>query len=144
LTEDDFALLDSLPKDAGPHIVHCPGSHHYFQHSPFAFQRLHDMGLNICVGTDSLASTNSLSLFCELRKLQESEPWLKPEELLNTVTVNPARALNRPLDLGRIIPGALADLIAFPITSAFANVLEAVIAYANPVPWMMINGQIIS
>ncbi|MDB6173929.1 MAG: Amidohydrolase [Chthoniobacteraceae bacterium] len=144
LSEEDFALLESLPKEGGPHIVHCPGSHQYFQHSRFPFRRLHEIGLNLCIGTDSLASTDSLSLFCELRKVRENEPWLSARELLCTVTVNPARALNRSLDLGRIIPGALADLIAFPISGAFANVLEAVIAYANPVPWMMINGQIIS
>ncbi len=144
LTEDDFTLLEALPRGGGPHIVHCPGSHHYFRHSRFPFRRLHEMGINLCIGTDSLASTDSLSLLYELRRVQEYEPWLSATELLRSVTLNPARALNRSLELGRIIPGALADLIAIPFSGKISGVLEAIIAYTKPVPWMMIDGQIIS
>ena len=68
LDEEDFLILAGLPRGGGPSIVHCPGSHRYFCHSPFPFRRLHEMGVNVCVGTDSLASTDSLSLLGELRR----------------------------------------------------------------------------
>ena len=144
LDDEDFNILASLPRGGGPHIVHCPGSHRYFRHTPFQFQRLHDLGLNVCVATDSLASTSSLSLFGELRELQKTNPWLTPEQLLRTVTVNPARALQREHDLGKIAPGALADLIAVPVSGSVADLHEEIISYARPVPWMMIDGNVVS
>ena len=144
LDDEDFNILASLPRGGGPHIVHCPGSHRYFRHTPFQFQRLHDLGLNVCVATDSLASTSSLSLFGELRELQKTNAWLTPEQLLRTVTVNPARALQREHDLGKIAPGALADLIAVPVSGSVADLHEEIISYARPVPWMMIDGNVVS
>jgi cytosine/adenosine deaminase-related metal-dependent hydrolase len=143
LTEDDFLLLAAQPLGAGPHIVHCPGSHRYFSHPPFPYQRLHDLGANLCLGTDSLASTDSLSLFHEMRLLRETQPWLRPEQILRTVTVNPARALRRKGQLGRIAPGALADLIALPVSATFRNVHDEIIEHAAPVSWTMIDGQIL-
>jgi len=142
LTDEDFALLASLPAGGTPHIIHCPGSHRYFRHSRFAYRILHEMGVNICIGTDSLASTDSLSLLAELRWLRAKEEWLTAEDALRTVTVNPARALQRDNLLGRIAPGALADLIAIPICGKFPDIHEELVAYAKPVPWMMIDGKI--
>jgi cytosine/adenosine deaminase-related metal-dependent hydrolase len=142
LTEDDFTLLSGLPLGAAPHIVHCPGSHRYFRHSAFPYRRLHALGVNICVGTDSLASNDSLSLLAELRRLQKTEPWLEATELLQTVTVNAARALRRENQLGRITPGALADLIAIPFSGIVETLHEEVVAFAEPIPWMMIDGKI--
>jgi cytosine/adenosine deaminase-related metal-dependent hydrolase len=141
LTEEDFALLAGEPRGEGPSIVHCPGSHAYFGHSRFPFQRLHELGVNLCVGTDSLASTESLSLLEELRRLSAAEPWLTGEELLRTVTIHPARALRRHGLLGQIVPGAFADLIALPVSGSVADLHEEIVRYAAPVPWLMIDGQ---
>ena len=100
--------------------------------------------MNICVATDSLASTNSLSLLEELRGLQKTNPWLTPKQLLRTVTVNPARALQLGSALGRISPGAMADLIAIPVSGNVAELYEEIISYTRPVPWMMVDGNVIS
>ncbi len=143
LDEGDVAILAGLPRGAGPHVVHCPGSHRYFAHSPFQYRRLHDLGVNLCVATDSLASTNSLSLLEELRGLEKTNPWLTAEELLRTVTVNPARALQFGEVLGKIAPGALADLIAIPVSGSVAGLHEEIIAYTRPVPWMMVDGNVV-
>jgi cytosine/adenosine deaminase-related metal-dependent hydrolase len=143
LGEGDFALLESLRDEEKPHLVHCPGSHAYFGHSPFQFRRLAELGVNISIGTDSLASTKSLSLFEEMRALLENETWLSPEEIVRTVTINPARALRRGGRLGCIAPGALADLIAVPIDGSRDAVYEQIINYRQPVPWVMIDGKIL-
>ncbi|MCE9609652.1 MAG: amidohydrolase family protein [Chthoniobacter sp.] len=144
LTDDDFALLASVPRDSLPSIVHCPGSLRYFQHTPFPYRRLHDLGVNLCLGTDSLASTRTLSLFEELRSLAKTDPWLTPEQLLRTVTVHPARALRRRGQLGQITPGALADLIALPASGDLATVYEEVIQHDQPIAWTMIDGQVLA
>ena len=144
LTEEDFALLAEQPRGAGPHVVHCPGSHRYFDHPPFPCRRLHDLGVNICLGTDSLASTGSLSLFEEMRSLRKTNSWLRPEQVLRTVTVNPARALRRKALLGQIVPGALADLIAIPASGNVGSIHEEIVNHDEPISWMMIDGQICS
>ncbi len=72
------------------------------------------LGFNICLGTDSLASNSSLSLFAEMRELLRKEPWLSPREVLEMVTVNAAAALGQGDLFGQIRPGVHADLIALP------------------------------
>lgn len=142
LQEKDFGLLSTLPPGGMPHVVHCPGSHAYFGHSPFQYKRLHDLRVNLCVGTDSLASTDTLSLLQELRRLRQREPWLTPVELLETITVNPARALRRHGRLGRIGPGALADMIALPVSGGLDTIYEEILNFRDPIPWMMIDGKV--
>ena len=71
-----------------------------------------------------------------------SEGVMRPEELLRMVTVNPARALRRRGQLGKIAPGALADLIALPAPGTLGGVYEDIINHDKPVTWTMIDGQI--
>jgi len=142
LKASDFSLLETLSPDQFPHVVHCPGSHAYFNHPPFPFTKLAGLGLNICVGTDSLASTDSLSLLGELRKLQLREPALSAEDLLHTVTLAPARALGKAGELGCLEPGALADLIAIPCVGPVEQAAAECVAFTGFVPWMMVDGKI--
>jgi len=138
LTQNDFDLLERLnPKFQ---IVHCARSHKYFGHSPFAFDRLRSLGFNICLGTDSLATNQTLSLFDEMRAFQKKFPRVSPEEVLQMVTVYPARALRYESALGQIRPGFEADLIAVPCSGS-TDVFEQIIAYDTPVSWSMVNGQ---
>ena len=60
LADRDFELLEK--SNIKLHIVHSPRSHDYFRHSRFSFERLRGLGFNVCLGTDSLASNESLSL----------------------------------------------------------------------------------
>jgi cytosine/adenosine deaminase-related metal-dependent hydrolase len=142
LNDDDFRLIASLPREGRPTIVHCPGTHAYFGRAPFAWRRLAKLGVNLCIGTDSLASTDSLSLLGELRRLWLCEPSLTAPELLASVTLNPAKALRRGKHLGRIAPGALADLIAVPVSGNLSTVCEEIVRCTSPIPWMMIDGQV--
>jgi cytosine/adenosine deaminase-related metal-dependent hydrolase len=142
LSESDFDLLTALPRGSKPTIVHCPGTHRYFGREPFAWQRLEKTGVNLCVGTDSLASTDSLSLLAELRRLSAAEPGLSGEHLLRTVTRRPARALRREGQLGKIAPGVLADLIAVPVSGSVPDVHEEIVHFNRPIPWVMIDGEV--
>ena len=139
LGETDFAYLHSLAEK--PSVVHCPGSHRYFGHTPFPLARLRAAGVNLCLGTDSLASTDSLSMFDEMRTLSTNEPGLAPAAILEMATSNGARALG--FDGGKIAPGAVADLIAIPAVATREGLLESVLDHRAPVHWMMLNGQIL-
>jgi len=138
LTEDDFERLARGPRF---HIAHCPCSARYFQHQPFALRRLLDLGFNICLGTDSLASNSSLSLFAEMRALQHAHSWLEAQKILQMVTVNGARALGSESSLGRIRAGSYADLIAIPIEGG-KDVYEQIIEFDQEVAWMLLDGQL--
>jgi len=120
--------------------VHSPRSHGYFGHTLFPFIRLRALGFNICLGTDSLASNESLSLFAEMRAFQRSEPGISPDKILEMVTVNGARALRQRNTLARIRPGFRADLISIPISGS-PNLFEEIVAFEGSVDWMMVNGR---
>ncbi|PYI82021.1 MAG: hypothetical protein DMF05_00895 [Verrucomicrobia bacterium] len=137
LTESDFELLETF--NSRFHIVHCPRSHNYFGHSPFAFDRLRSLGFNICLGTDSLASNETLSLFDEMRAFQQNFPRVSPEKIFQMATVNPARALRSENALGQIRPGLEADLIAAPCSTS-TDIFEQILAFDAPISWAMVNG----
>jgi cytosine/adenosine deaminase-related metal-dependent hydrolase len=140
LTESDFELLERSNLEF--HVVHCPRSHNYFSHSPFAFDRLRSFGSNICLGTDSLASNESLSLFAEMRAFQKEFPSVSAAEIFQMVTVNPARALRYENALGQMRPGFGADLIAVPCSTS-TDIFEQILAFDAPVSWSMVNGNVI-
>jgi cytosine/adenosine deaminase-related metal-dependent hydrolase len=137
LTVGDFELLASVPTF---HIVHCPRSHAYFGHAPFAFETLRALGFTISLGTDSLASNDALSLLAELRHFRHAHPSVSPHELLGMVTINPAAALRQADSLGRIRRGFLADLIAVPCDCDAPDALKKIIAFQEKVSWRMIDG----
>ena len=139
LAESDFELLKR--SNSRFHVVHCPRSQNYFDHGPFAFDRLRSLGFNICLGTDSLASNHSLSLFDEMRAFQKNFPRVSPEEILQMATVNSARALRCENALGQIRPGFGADLMAIPCSGS-TNIFEQIIACDAPVSWSLVNGKV--
>ena len=139
LSGTDFDLLARSPRKFS--VVHCPRSHDYFGHSGFQFQKLRELGFNICLGTDSLASNDDLSLFAEQRAFQKEFPDISAEEILKLVTVTPARALRQESALGKIRIGFSADLIAVPMTKS-TSVFDEIIAFEDAVPWSMLDGRI--
>jgi aminodeoxyfutalosine deaminase len=138
LDSGDYDLLQTAPKF---HIAHCPRSHRFFEHAPFALERLRALGFNICLGTDSLASNSDLSLFSEMRELLRAHPSVSPRETLEMVTTNGAAALQQPDCLGCLVPDAYADMIAVPVPAA-GDIYENIVAFSGIVPWRMVNGEI--
>jgi cytosine/adenosine deaminase-related metal-dependent hydrolase len=122
------------------HIVHSPRSHGYFCHSRFPFKQLRAIGFNVCLGTDSLASNDSLSLFAEMRAFRRSEPDIPPKKIFEMVTVNPALALRQQNTLGRIRPEFRADLIAVPCSEG-GDLFAEIVEFDGEINWMMVNGK---
>ncbi len=139
LTASDFDLMAGLATKFS--IVHCPRSHGYFGHSPFQFERLRSLGFNVCLGTDSLASNDNLSLFAEMRQFRQNFPAVSPEKILSMVTANSAEVLRQEDVLGKIRPGFYADLIAVPCARP-TNVSEEILAFDQGVNWLMLDGTV--
>jgi cytosine/adenosine deaminase-related metal-dependent hydrolase len=130
------------------HVVHCPRSHAYFRHPPFLRERLANAGVNLCLGTDSLATTRKigkqkpeLNMFEEMRLLADSDKTLSPEEILCMATVNGARALGLAGQAGELCKNASADLIAIPFDGKISQAFDAVLAHAGNVKSSMIDGR---
>jgi cytosine/adenosine deaminase-related metal-dependent hydrolase len=144
LTDEDVALLAA----GGTHVVHCPRSHAYFDHAPFRFEALTAAGVNICLGTDSLATTlldrgkpPRLDMFAELRQFHRAHPGVSPDHVLRLATAHGAKALQMAGQAGELSPGALADLVAIPAAPGLSECLEAVLNHTGPVAAVMTDGQ---
>ncbi len=144
LARHDAALLSRRKVS----VSHCPRSHAYFKHAPFPLRKLKRAGINICLGTDSLASVYArrgqvieLSMFDEMRALKVACPWLSFDEILQMATVNGARALGMAGVVGQLSSGALADLVALPFTGGLNQIEGAVVGHKGDVAASMIDGQ---
>ena len=132
----------------GVSVVHCPRSHAYFGHRVFAFETLRDAGVNLCLGTDSLASIRKnrkqslrLSWFDEMHTFMKRYPDVAPADVLNLVTLNPARALKKAGQLGELTTGACADIISIPFSGPVAKAVDHVVHFSGDVAASMIDGQ---
>jgi cytosine/adenosine deaminase-related metal-dependent hydrolase len=130
------------------HVVHCPRSHDYFRHPPFQWRQFANAGVNVCLGTDSLATVRSadkqkleLSMFQEMRALADREPELSPIDILRLATVNGARALGQAGQIGELSDNSLADLIAIPARAKTGDAGDSVLAHAGPLAAGMVDGQ---
>lgn len=88
----DAADMDLLAR-RGATVVHCPSSHRFFGHPRFPYEELRARGINVGLGTDSLASGDSLSLLEQMRLFAECYPEVPREEIVALATINGARAL---------------------------------------------------
>ena len=142
LDDSDLAILEQ-EKWRSLSIVHCPKSSRFLHHRPFPMIALRERGLNICLGTDSLASNDSLNLFAEMRMTARNEASLSPKELLEMVTINAAHAIGLDRSIGRIAPGYLADAMSIPFRGGFENVYEEVLNFREDVLWIMVDGKLV-
>lgn len=139
LAPPEFVLL----RRAGTSVVHCPRSHRFFRRGQPLWQEWQRQELNVCLGTDSLASNESLSMLAEMQQMASVLPELPPAEILRLVTLNAARALNQTGRLGCLAPGAAADIIALPAQGTIADLHEAIV-YADQLPsFVMVGGKVI-
>lgn len=113
LNEDDIDLLAGN----GVKVVHNPESNMKLASGIAPVPRMLESGITVALGTDGCASNNNLDMFGEmdscakLHKAASLDPTVLPAEtVLGMATVNGAKALGWE-NLGRITPGAAADLI---------------------------------
>ena len=139
LEESDWDLMAERKGDFS--VVHCPNCHEYFGREVFPLERFRELGINLCLGTDSLASNRALNLFEEMRTVRKNHRGVPAEDVLDMVTRNAARAIGREGRLGEIREGAHADLIAVPYEGTAGNALAAVIENREAIDWMMVDGK---
>ncbi len=117
LTGEEIGLLARQ----GVGIAHCPSSNLKLASGGVApVVELRAAGATVGLGTDSVASNNSLSMLREMHiagLVQKNQRWdatcLSAQELLDLATIDGARLLGRAADLGSLEVGKQADLSLF-------------------------------
>ena len=113
LTDDELKILAA----GRASIVYCPRTHAYFSHPPHRWREMLAAGINVAIGTDSVASCGDLNLADDLRLLHQIAPDFEPQKLWQLATINAAKALGLDKILGSLSPGKLADFAVFPAES---------------------------
>ena len=93
----------------GVHVAVCPRSNLNLGVGLPPVPELLDAGVRLCLGTDSLASVDSLDLIDDAAALHEEYPDVDPAVIVQMATLNGAQALGLE-DLGAIAPGMRAEL----------------------------------
>jgi len=122
-------------------IVHCPRCHAYFNRSKFPYAKFKEAGINVCLGTDSLASNDSLNMFEEMQTFARTHPRLAADEILAMTTHNAAIALNKPGQLGVLKKGAFADMIALDLNVTAEKAVASIVDYSGFPLLTWIGGQ---
>jgi cytosine/adenosine deaminase-related metal-dependent hydrolase len=144
LDDNDIKAL----AESGSSVVHCPQSHAYFQHPPFRQKDLAAEGVNVCLGTDSVASIIpprrgkvELNMFAEMRAFATAFPDVAEEKIVRMATEGGARALGMEDRIGGIFEGALADLMTIPFAGKTEEAWGAIVHHRGDVSAGMINGR---
>ncbi|WP_435175019.1 chlorohydrolase family protein [Actinacidiphila sp. bgisy145] len=107
-------------------VIHCPLTSARYGSAMETFARYRAAGVNIALGTDSFPPdlVRGMDFGVNLAKVQSGRlDTATPADYVRAATVAGARALGRA-DLGRIAPGAQADLVAFALDDLRDGVLD--------------------
>ena len=126
LEDEEIAILAR----SGSSVAFCPRSHTFFKHTGHPWRRLLAAGVNVCLGTDSLASCPTLSMLDEARFLLAQEGGTDPRLLLDMVTRRGARALGLEDEVGDLRPGLAAVICAVAPVDRTDDPLGAVLGGA--------------
>lgn len=140
----DDAVIAALAS-ARVNVAYCPRTHEYFGHSPHRWREMLAAGVNVCIGTDSLASNPDLSILGELRFLRRRAPEVSARRLLRLATLHGAAAVGWGDAIGELAPGRFADFFAVPLPETPPNdPIGWLLDSDNPVTGAWIGGQCVS
>ncbi|MFZ6769843.1 TRZ/ATZ family hydrolase [Undibacterium sp. Di26W] len=118
--EDEIQLL----AQQGVHIAHNPASNLKLASGFAPIHAMQTAGVNVGIGTDGAASNNKLDLLGDLRmaallaKAVSSNPTaLNAGKALEMATLAGARALGKDKQIGSLVAGKLADVIAIDLSA---------------------------
>ncbi|MFZ9594754.1 MAG: 5'-deoxyadenosine deaminase [Bdellovibrionia bacterium] len=126
LSENEKQIL----KKTQTHVVHCPSSNLKLASGIAPIPELLKRGINVALGADGAACSNSLNAFEEMRlaalihKPQAGPTAMKAMEVLDLATRNGAQALDWWDQIGSIEVGKQADLVALDLRGPLNTVYE--------------------
>jgi 5-methylthioadenosine/S-adenosylhomocysteine deaminase len=123
-----------LLAEYGCHVAHCPSSNLKLASGIAPLAQLLAKGVNVGLGTDSVASNNRLDIFSEMRlsallaKGVSGDATAVPaHQALAMATINAAKAMGLDHKIGSIEVGKLADLVVVKLSDI------AIAPYYDPI-----------
>jgi cytosine/adenosine deaminase-related metal-dependent hydrolase len=126
LIQADSEDLDLIAR-RGTGVCVCPRSNHRLVGTLPDVPAMLERSIRPALGTDSLASVDSLSVFDEMSFLWKGFPSLRPEDILAMGTINGARSLGLSDHFGTLDPGKKAAVLFVPADGPSAAGLVAVV-----------------
>lgn len=109
----------------GVAVSHCPSSNLKLASGFAKVAEMQELGVTVALGTDGAASNNRLDMFCEMRTaallakaVAKDGAAVDAHTALRMATLDGARALDWEDQIGSLVPGKQADLIAVDLSSA--------------------------
>lgn len=150
--EEEIGMLAAQ----GCHVAHCPTSNLKLGSGIAPVAAMLRRGINIGLGTDGAASNNRLDLFGEMRlaallaKGAGGDASILPaHQALQMATLNGARALGLDTQIGSLISGKAADIVALDLseleTAPCYDVVShlAYVAGRENVSHVWVNGELL-
>jgi cytosine/adenosine deaminase-related metal-dependent hydrolase len=134
LTAADLKRLAAI----GVTLVTCPRGNMRTGAGEAPIEDFFASGMRVAVGTDSLASVPDLNLFSELEEMRRIAPALPARMLLESATINGARALGFEAEFGTIDSGKRDALIAVQLNGYVPSVEEYLVCGvdASQISWI--------
>ena len=136
-SDDDIDLIAR----SGSTIAHCPKSNAKFGHGYAPFEKFHDAGISVGLGSDSVASNNVCDLLEEsrfaafaARNRPGRKRFITAREVLESATFGGARALGLDHKIGTLESGKQADIAVVSLTSPAqspVNDIEAALVFSS-------------
>lgn len=120
-SQDDIDLV--LQANTPVSFCLCPNANLYIENSLPPVELLLKNKMNICIGTDSLASNHQLSVWEEIKTLQLHFPYISLSVLLQAATLNGAKALGMDDVLGSFEKGKKPGVLLLENT---ANIIRLI------------------
>jgi cytosine/adenosine deaminase-related metal-dependent hydrolase len=105
--KEDFKILKNLESK----ICLCLRSNYNLHSKLPDLKAIYDLGLNFCLGTDSLASCDSLNIFDEMTFLSKNSDIFPEKKIFEAATINGANALGIDKLYGCLKPGKSGNFI---------------------------------
>jgi len=139
LTEDEIRIIEKSKSN----VVFCPRSHEFFHHKVHPFSSLKDRDINIALGTDSLASNDTLSILDEMKFIRNSYPEIEPNYIFSMGTIAGAVAIQMDDHIGQLRPGYNADVavINFKDTD-INNIYDGIFSQDSECVLTIVSGEI--
>jgi cytosine/adenosine deaminase-related metal-dependent hydrolase len=128
MSKDDLACLAAR----GTTLVTCPRSNGHTGAGAPPLEAFYESGVEVAVGTDSLASAPDLNMFAELATMRALSPSIPAARLLESATRVGARALGFEADYGTVDTGKKAPILAVEVPEALDDVEEYLVSGIEP------------
>ncbi len=124
-------------------IVFCPRSHKYFRHKDHPFYKLENRDINVALGTDSLASNDSLSILDEMKYIYNQHKTSKHQDILYMGTIAGATALGLNNKIGKLEEGYNADIAVIDIKEeTVTNIYDGIFSQDSECVLTVVSGTI--